>query len=145
MTAPSSPRMSPLRIALHPLGAALLLAGLSGPGALAQPVEPPGPAALTPAQQQKLLPEWRRLSLQAVRAQAAILRRQEACVAAAASVEALQACQWQQRRDSMGQRREQRTAMRQLFERHGISLPRSREWPGRRDGRPLERPPATSL
>lgn len=114
--------MNPSRLPLYPLGASLLLLTLSGTPSLAQTIEA-GPGRLTPAQQQKVFPEWRRLTLQSAQGRIAILQKHQQCVTAASSYTALKACQVQERQALMSQRQQQREAMRQLFERNGITLP----------------------
>jgi hypothetical protein len=104
--------------------AALALAlGCAGP-ALAQPVGgPAGRARLTPAQWQKIFPEFRQLALQDRRARIAILQRGERCVAAAANTDALRACLRQERGATVKQRQEHQAATRSLFERNGLPVP----------------------
>lgn len=85
---------------------------------------------LTPAQAQKLFPEWRQLSLQSSKGQMAILQKLQQCVSSANTMEALQICQRQKRQAMQSQQRLQRQAMRELLKRNGITPP-----PSRRDGR----------
>jgi len=115
----------------HPFATALLLL-LGGAPALAQPTAPaplPLRPQLTPAQQQRLFPEWRRIDQQSVQARLVILQNQERCLAAATDLTALRACQRQERQALMLQRQRQRLALTQLFSRNGIELP---AWPQER-------------
>lgn len=89
----------------------------------------PGRLKLTPAQQQKLFPEWRRLSLQTTQGRIAILQKHQQCLSAASSLQAMRTCQRQERQALMTQQQQQREAMRQLLERNGITPP-----PPRQDG-----------
>jgi hypothetical protein len=112
------------------LGAALLTLVLSGAPALAQTPQKVAPIRLTPAQQQKLFPERRRLSLEATQARIAILEKHQRCLSAASTPQALQSCQKEERKALMTQRQQQRNAMKQLFERNGIPMPRGMAAPG---------------
>ena len=113
------------------VSSALSLA-LGAGAALAQPVgDPGGPGRLTPAQWQKIFPEFRQQALQDHRARAAILQRGERCIAAASDGDALRACLREERSAMQQQRQQHRTAMRNLFERNGIAAP---EWKNRRGG-----------
>ena len=124
---PAQPLVRPLAAA----AAALSLALGSG-AAIAQPVgDPGGPGRLTPAQWQKIFPEFRQQALQDHRARAAILQRGERCIAAAANGDALRACMREERSAMQQQRQQHRAAMRSLFERNGIQAP---EWKNRRGG-----------
>ncbi|MFM7266834.1 MAG: hypothetical protein ACKOZW_14845 [Cyanobium sp.] len=115
-----------------PLAAAALSLALGAGAALAQPVgDPGGSGRLTPAQWQKIFPEFRQQALQDHRARAAILQRGERCIAAAGNGDALRACMREERNAMQQQRQEHRTAMRSLFERNGIPTP---EWKNRRGG-----------
>lgn len=124
--------------------ATLLGLGLSAAPNLAQAIEArPGPLRLTPAQQQKLFPELRRLSLQTTQARIAILQKHQRCLAAAGSLEALQGCQRQQRQALIEQQRLQREETGQLLQRLGITAPNAgrngdqRRQPPQPDGVPL--------
>ena len=123
------------RSARRPLVAATTAAlslALGAGAALAQPVgDPGGPGRLTPAQWQKIFPEFRQQALQDHRARAAILQRGERCIAAASDGDALRACLREERSAMQQQRQQHRTAMRSLFERNGIAAP---EWKNRRGG-----------
>lgn len=111
----------------------LLLAALFGLGLAALPslvraIEAgPNLYRLTPAQPQKLLPEWRRLSLEATQGRITILQRQQRCLAAASSMQALGACQRQEREALTNQRQQQQRAMRQMLLRNGITPPATRQ------------------
>lgn len=83
----------------------------------------PGRLRVTPAQKQKLFPEWRQLTLQATQRRIAILQKHQQCVSAASSLEALQTCQLQERQALINQRQQHRDAMRQLLQRNGITPP----------------------
>jgi len=110
-------------------GALLGLAVATAPS-LARAMEAgQGRLSLTPAQQQKLFPEWRQLTLQTTQGRIAILQKQQQCVSAASSMEALRTCQQQERQAMLEQRQQQREAMRQLLQRNGITPP-----PPRQDG-----------
>jgi hypothetical protein len=140
--APRAPEPMPLLSFArpHPFATALLLL-LGGAPALAQPTAPaplPLRPQLTPAQQQRLFPEWRRIDQRSVQARLVILQNQERCLAAATDLAALRACQRQERQALMLQRQRQRLALTELFSRNGIQLPpwpqqRLRPW---RDGAP---------
>ena len=115
------------------LVAALLGLALSTAPSLAQAKEGgSGRLNLTPAQQQKLYPEWRKLTLEKTQAQIAILQKHQQCVTAAGSMDALQACKRQQHQAQVEQHRQQRQAMRQLLQRNGITPPSPREDGGKR-------------
>lgn len=114
------------RFNARPLGAALLLAMLGSAPALAQPAAPgalPLRPQLSPAQQEKLFPQWRSIDQQSVRARLAILQTQERCLAAASNLPALRSCQRQERQALMQQRQRHRLAIAELFARNGITLP----------------------
>ena len=111
-------------------GAALLTLVLSGAPALAQSPQKLTPIRLTPAQQQKLFPERRRLDLEATQARIAILEKHQRCLTAASTAQALQTCQKEERQALMTQRQQQRNAMKQLFERNGIPMPKGPAAPG---------------
>lgn len=119
-----------------PLRRPLLLGGLIGLALAAAPslvgaVEAsPGLVRLTPAQTKTLFPEWRRLSLQATQERIAILQKHQQCVNAAGSLEALQACQLQQRQAMLKQQQQHGQALRQMLLRHGLTPPP----PTRREG-----------
>lgn len=113
------------RPSVRSLGAVMLALALGGAPALAQSSAPIVPGRLTPAQKQKLFPSWRTLSLQAVQARIAILQKQQQCLSAATSLEALKTCQRQEREAMMAQRQQQRTALKQMYERNGIPLPKA--------------------
>jgi len=85
---------------------------------------------LTPAQSQKLFPQWRQLSLQSSKGRMALLQKLQQCISSATTMEALRICQRQKRQAMQNQQRLQRQAMRELLKRHGITSP-----PSRRDGR----------
>jgi len=110
----------------------LLLASLLGLSLSAAPIPlraieaKPNRLNLPASQQQKLLPEWRRLSLQATEERIAILQKHRQCLSAAGSLEALQACQRQQRQALISHQRLQQQAMRQMLQRNGITPPASR-------------------
>ncbi len=100
---------------------------------LAEAKEPgSGRLKLTPAQQQKLFPEWRRLSQEATQGKIAILQKHQQCIASANTTEAMRACQRQQRQAMDSQRQQQREAMRQLLQRNGITPPQPRQDGGKR-------------
>jgi hypothetical protein len=124
-------RSAPLQRSL--IAAALML-GLGVP-ALAQDLaghdKGPG-SSLTDAQRQKLFPGLRSLSLQDHRARIAILQKGEGCIAAATTPDAQRDCMRQERDAMQAQRKQNGTAMRELFQRNGIPVP---EWKGRRGGR----------
>lgn len=120
--------MAPSRSSRPLLLATLLGLGLSATPTPGQAIEAlPGPLRLTPAQQQKLLPEWRRISLQTNAARMAILQKQRQCLTAAGSLEALQDCQRQQREALISQQRQRQEAMRQMLRRIGITAPAARQ------------------
>lgn len=131
-----APRLSSRARPLAAVVASLSLA-LSAGTALAQPMGDPGGGGgagggrLTPAQWQKIFPEFRQQALQDHRARAVILQRGERCIAAASNGDALRACMREERNAMQQQRQEHRTAMRSLFERNGIPAP---EWKNRRGG-----------
>lgn len=108
----------------RPLGAALLALALGSAPALAQSAPPTGGNRLTPAQQQKLFPERRRISLESVQARIAIFDKQQRCLTAASTPQALKSCEKEMRQALMTQRQQQHNAMKQLFERNGIPLPK---------------------
>lgn len=101
-------------------------ASLAGPGGGAG-------AQLTPAQQDKIFPEMKALTLKGHRARIAILQKGENCLAAAGTPTALRACMQQERSAYQAQRQVHRAEMRQMFERNGIPMP---EWEkgGRKGG-----------
>lgn len=109
--------------------AAALALGFGAPGiALAQPAgDPASRPGLTPAQWQKVFPEFRQQTLKDNRARIAILQRGERCITAAGSGDALRSCMREERSAMQQQRSESRTAMRQIFERNGIAVP-ERRW-----------------
>lgn len=125
--APTAPHPMPLSLSsARPFGMALLLAVLGGAPALAQPAAPGAlllRPQLSPAQQEKLFPQWRSIDQQSVRARLAILQAQERCLAAATDLLALRSCQRQERQALMQQRLQQRRALTELFARNGIPLP----------------------
>jgi hypothetical protein len=110
---------------VRPLGAALLALALGGAPALAQSTTPTSSSRLTPAQQQKLFPTWRTISLQGVQGRLAILQRKQQCLTAASTVDALKTCQRQEREGAMALRQQQRAAIKQMYERNGIPLPKA--------------------
>lgn len=119
---------SPLRRPLL-LGALLGLALAGAPGR-AQAIEAtPTRLSLTPAQKQKLFPEWRQLTLKTTQGRIAILQKHQQCVSAANSMEALRVCQQLERQALVNQHQQQREALRQMLLRNGITPP-----PGRQEG-----------
>lgn len=125
-------------------GALLGLALATAPS-LAQAAEGGlGRQSLTPAQKQKLFPEWRQLTLQTTQGRIAILQKHQQCVSAASAMEALRACQQQERQAMLEQRQQQREAMRQLLQRNGITPPPPRQDGGNRR-LPLQQPDGTPM
>ncbi|MEB3259928.1 MAG: hypothetical protein VKP63_04785 [Cyanobacteriota bacterium] len=120
--------------------ALVLLLGLSGSAALAQPVGPmPNRDRLTPEQRQKIFPDMRRLTLQDHRERIAILQRAESCITRAASDDALAECMRAQREAMRQQRRQQMSELQALFQRNGLPMPQWRRLDkpqGPRYGRP---------
>ena len=110
-------------------GSLLSLALATAHPPLAQAMEGGGPGRLwlSPAQQQKLFPDWRQLTLQATQRRIMILQNLQQCSSAASSFEALQACQREQRQALISQQQQQREAMRQLLRRLGITPPQPRQ------------------
>ena len=132
-----------------PLGSRVLLGSLLGlalahlPSA-SQAIEPRlVRMQLTPAQKQKLFPEWRQLALKTTQARIAILQKSQQCMSAAGSLEAMRSCQRQELQALMSQRQENREAMRRLLQRNGITVPQpgqegsSRRLPLQPEGVPM--------
>ena len=113
--------------------------------ALAQPAgDPASRPGLTPAQWQKVFPEFRQQALKDNRARIAILQRGGRCIAAAASGDALRSCMREERNAMQQQRSESRSAMRLIFERNGIAMP-ERRWGQKGPGRPGAEGPAGGI
>jgi hypothetical protein len=100
--------------------------------------------AQSPAQWQKVFPEFRQQALKDNRARTAILQRGERCIAAAASGDALRSCMREERSSMQQQRSESRSAMRLIFERNGIAMP-ERRWGQKGPGRPGAEGPAGGI
>jgi hypothetical protein len=126
------------------LSAALAL-GFGLPGvALAQPAGDGGRLGITPAQWQKVFPDFRQQALKDNRARIGILQRGERCISAAGSGDALRSCMREERSAMQQQRSESRTAMRLIFERNGITVP-ERRWGQGGPGRPGADGPAGGI
>lgn len=110
---------------VRPLGAALLALALGSAPALAQSKTSNNSSRLTPTQQQQLFPTWRTISLQGVQSRLAILQRKQQCLTAASTMDALKTCQRQERDAAMALRQQQRAAIKQMYERNGIPLPKA--------------------
>ena len=123
--------MTPSSILSRPLGAAMLALLLGGAPALAQETQKPA-GRLTPTQQQKLFPELRQIGLQGTQARISILQKQQQCLTAATSAQAMRACQRQERQALMSQREQQRQAVQQVYARNGIAMPQPRSGGNRR-------------
>lgn len=121
-----------------PLGSRVLLGSLLGLALAHLPNESQAIEArvvrlqLTPAQKQKLFPEWRQLAVKTTQGRIAILQKSQQCIAAAGSLEAMRSCQRQELQALMRQRQENREAMRLLLQRNGITLPQPAEEGGSR-------------
>ena len=126
--------------------AAALALGFGLPGmALAQPAgDPASRPGLTPAQWQKVFPDFRQQALKDNRARIGILQRGERCISAAGSGAALRSCMREERSAMQQQRSESRTAMRLIFERNGITVP-ERRWGQGGPGRPGADGPAGGI
>ena len=129
MTCLSSPRASLGRLIPPGLAALTLLLAAATPS-LAGPGRRDPIGGLTPAQQQKIFPEFRDLVLQDHRSRISILQTGERCLLSARDSGALRNCLRQERSSYRSQRSRHREQMRQMFQRNGISVP---EW-GRRRG-----------
>jgi hypothetical protein len=128
-------RLRPLVRPAAGLAAALAL-GFGLPGvAVAQPAGDGGRMGITPAQWQKVFPDFRQQALKDNRARIAILQRGERCITAAGSGDALRSCMREERSAMQQQRSESRTALRLIFERNGIAMP-ERRWGKGGAGRP---------
>jgi hypothetical protein len=112
------------------LGASLMLFSISG-AALAQTTPPTGRPQLTPAQQAKIFPEQKALSLKSHQTRIASLTDGERCISAAGNWEALKSCMQQERQANMAMHKANRSEMRSLFERNGIPFPEAREGGGK--------------
>ncbi|MFM7314497.1 MAG: hypothetical protein ACKO0M_15265 [Cyanobium sp.] len=112
------------------LGTVLLMVALSAAPALAQAEGSPGQGRLTPAQKQKLFPGLRALQLQSNQARIGILQRNQQCLSAAGSMEALRSCMQQERQATMSQRQQNREAIRRLYESNGVPVPQLHSMPG---------------
>ncbi|MFM9111147.1 MAG: hypothetical protein ACKOPN_11270 [Prochlorococcaceae cyanobacterium] len=103
-------------------GCGLLL--LAGGGAFAQSgALMPRADRLTPEQQQKLLPELRRLALADYGKRTALLDQARRCVSAARTFPEYNDCRKQERQAYGQWRRQQQDETRRLYERNGITLP----------------------
>lgn len=125
-------------------GSLLSLALVTADPRLAQAMEGGGPGRLrlSPAQQQKIFPGWRQLTLQATQRRITILQNYQQCTSAANSFQALQTCQREERQALISQQQQQREALRQLLRRNGITPPPRqdgdrRRMPGQPDGVPM--------
>ena len=130
------------------LHAFVLLVGLLGPAALAQPVGPNPQGGqggrLTPEQRAKVFPEQRRLALQDRRARIAILQRGESCLQSAANADGLRACMLTER-EAMGQQRRQlMDSMKALYARNGLPAPRWIQRQGKGQG-PMREGPGSDI
>lgn len=132
---PRTARTLPLGIAGVSLLLACALPALAGPGR----GDPLG--GLTPAQQQKVFPEFRSLVLQDHQARISILQQGERCLRSARDSSAIRTCLKEERDSHRSQRSRHREQMREMFQRNGISVPdwgrRSREGGPRRGGGPV--------
>jgi hypothetical protein len=120
------------------LQAFVLLVGLLGPAALAQPVGPNPQGGqggrLTPEQRAKVFPEQRRLALQDRQARIAILQRGESCLQNSGNADALRDCM-RAEREAMGQQRRQlMDSLKSLYERNGLPAPRWMQRQGKGQG-----------
>jgi hypothetical protein len=119
----SSPRLVRASAAL-----AFALALSVTAAAAAPPVaDPPVRGRPSPAQWQKIFPVLRQQVLQDHRSRVTILQRGERCVTAATTLEALRACQREERSALWQQHQKHRGAVRALLERNGIPMPEERE------------------
>lgn len=116
----------------HPLMAAALVVGL-GAAAQAQTNAAPPPKGdgprLSEAQKKLVFPETRSLAVQDHQARIAILQRGERCIAAALDGDGLRACMRQERDAIQTQRQQHRQQLRQVFQRHGIAVPKDSKRP----------------
>lgn len=116
--------MTPLPAGRLALLSTLLGLALATAPSQAQAIEAgPGRGTLSPAQKQKLFPEWRQLNLQITQDRIAILQKHQKCLSAASSLEAMRTCQLQQRQALVSQRQQQREATRRMLQRYGITPP----------------------
>jgi uncharacterized protein involved in type VI secretion and phage assembly len=124
MTPHSRRRPGPL------LAGALTMAALSLVAALPGRADDPTPQRLTPAQEAQVFPERKAALLRHQRQRIEALQKGERCISGAGDSTALRNCMREERQSHQDQRQKHREAMREIYERNGITAPMGRQGGG---------------